>query len=730
MRLLPQGQGREVHVSDRASWVPQEVVNCGQAISACGRLHRWSPALALLQDLCRKGFEPSVVVQNAVITACGRARQWEHSLLLIKQLRSINVELTVITYGAGINACCHGEPWEISVSLLAAANDAGIETSIVSLGSAVCACEAGAHWTGALQLLMTAQSGRFKGKLCWESNTVIGNAAVSACGSAGQWVTALALVAGLFFSSVSRVQPDIITCNACISACGKMAQWTQAVHLLGSSFPRHQLMPDVVTCNACISACGDGSQWNRALQLLGDARRGLLGNLEPDEVSLAAAICACQRGQRWRHSLAILQIYRLWRFQPNAVACNTAISACEKGEHWVSALAILADLRSLGGEGASKDVLAFNAACSACEVSGCWEHSVQLLRGMEHCLLEADVVTYTAAIGACARGQRWHLALSLAQRMQREMLQPNSLTYGAALAACEAAPSAASLCSLLPAARQTCQGLLQLLHCTQHQDSGRSISKVAAPVVSTEAISVQHPSKSSGLKARSALVAHEATKPRRPLATSVPSLAVAASEPLHWHCQLDAIDLVALRRCILASVLPALRVLGLGVFDPGRRASFSGPGLVRSPSDSQAAAILELTKQPSLGHPLTSEAASLLGIGRQLQASDRSTQIGRQSASWFMHAQLASRVAIAELSSGFLCEPSAKAVPSQISYSNAAGGASLGEECRSRVAGYATAEPVGRELLAVSVEHDRAPHSERQALLVLLKRRLAGTSPK
>ena len=57
-------------------------------------------------------------------------------------------------------------------------------------------------------------------------------------------------------------------------------------------------------------------------------------------------------------------------------------------------------------------VITYNAAISACEGVGLWQHALGLLLGMR-----LDRVTYNAAISACEQGHRWRHALALLTHM-------------------------------------------------------------------------------------------------------------------------------------------------------------------------------------------------------------------------------------------------------------------------------------------------------------------------
>ena len=61
-----------------------------------------------------------------------------------------------------------------------------------------------------------------------QHDTIIGNAAVSACDKGEQWELTLGVLAEM---AEKTVQQETITCNAAISACEKGCEWQMALGL-------------------------------------------------------------------------------------------------------------------------------------------------------------------------------------------------------------------------------------------------------------------------------------------------------------------------------------------------------------------------------------------------------------------------------------------------------------------------------------------------------------------
>merc|ERR1719362_1535282 len=125
-----------------------------------------------------------------------------------------------------------------------------MEPDIKTFGTTVAVCE-GPCWNFALQVVARAT-----GQIL-ELNSVVGNAAITACGSAKSWETALA-----FMQRTCKccLKSDAVTCNAAISACagtlnGRASAvafaWAFAMPLLHAML-HGALEPDVVTYSAAL----------------------------------------------------------------------------------------------------------------------------------------------------------------------------------------------------------------------------------------------------------------------------------------------------------------------------------------------------------------------------------------------------------------------------------------------------------------------------------------------
>ena len=228
------------------------------AMAAWGRAREPQRALALLEEMQSRGFEPNVIAFNVAISACEKGKQSERALELLNEMRARGVQPDVISFSAAISACVKGRQWERALELLEEMKSRGVEPDVIIYSAAISACEKGGQWERAIGLL---EEMRTQGL---EPNVISFSAAISACEKGGKWERALALLDEM---RTRGLEPNVISFNAAISACEKGEQWERALELL-EEMPTRGLEPDVISFSAAISACEKGGQWKRALELL------------------------------------------------------------------------------------------------------------------------------------------------------------------------------------------------------------------------------------------------------------------------------------------------------------------------------------------------------------------------------------------------------------------------------------------------------------------------------
>ncbi|CAJ1438352.1 unnamed protein product [Effrenium voratum] len=341
--LLEEAQRKEIQPN---------VIAYGSAISACR--HHWKEAMRL-----QKGSRQSIVACNAVMDSLRRAEQWQQATAWLEDVRS-RTKADIVTYSglrwqwqrsmnlleilekrhleADVIAYSTDGPWRVSLQLLQKMRQLRLEVNAISVGAAVNSCKA--EWQHAVSLLPQTE------------NVMALNAAISACGAAGQWQTALYLS--------NKSDTDIITYNACISACEGAGQWGTAVLLLRRAQDR-RLEPSVVTYNAAISACEEASEWQQALRLVQEMEHQ---DLQRDIISYNAGITACGKAERWQHAFKLLHEAEGASLEATVITYNATITA--SAGTWQQASKRLEELRVGNLE---PNIITWGSAISACEKS-------------------------------------------------------------------------------------------------------------------------------------------------------------------------------------------------------------------------------------------------------------------------------------------------------------------------------------------------------------------------
>ena len=75
------------------------------AMAAWGRAREPQRALALLEEMQSRGFEPNVIAFNVAISACEKGKQSERALELLDEMQTRGVQPDVISFSAAMSAC-------------------------------------------------------------------------------------------------------------------------------------------------------------------------------------------------------------------------------------------------------------------------------------------------------------------------------------------------------------------------------------------------------------------------------------------------------------------------------------------------------------------------------------------------------------------------------------------------------------------------------------------------
>lgn len=265
-------------------------------------------------------------------------------------------------------------------------------------------------------------------------NVVTYNAAMQACGSAGRWREALALLRGMLSN---KVAPNATSLTAAIAACGFAGEWQQALDLLRAvKDVDGGVVLSVGSYNAAIRACGKAGRFEQAVGVLremeADAKKkGASGDSwippAPDVTTYTAAIAACGAAREHEQAVLLLREMPAAGITPNTISYNAAITACIRSGRWELSLALFREMAKLG---VSPDVVSYNAAVSALGGAGEWERAIGLLREMTPVKsggaatsagtgggdgggVSPDHASFATAIRACVKARRFEEAGAL-----------------------------------------------------------------------------------------------------------------------------------------------------------------------------------------------------------------------------------------------------------------------------------------------------------------------------
>ncbi|CAE8611524.1 unnamed protein product [Polarella glacialis] len=538
-------------------------------------------------------------------------------------------------------------------------------------------------WNTALSLFDQARRSQT------ELDLVCCNAALGAFAKGGRWQEALQLLtAGL---AELRLAPDAFSFASSVSACEKGSQWEPALALL-TFMAEEGLRPNIYAASAAVSACEKSRRWEHAIMVLGGAK---LASLEPNAFTCSAAISACEKCSRWPESLLVLSWMRQAPQQMSAVALTAALTACARGECWSSALRLFAEMRPQSVE---PSLVSVNSAASACERGARWREAQVLLDEAQSAGMAPDILTYSATIGSCAKDGQWRQAVGLLSLLQRKKLHPDAIVLGSLTLACGLAQQWAQALALCDPGAST------------SSSSGRA-PRANAVVLDA---ALESCSMSTGSWAAHTLLCQMGSCLDSMLQAPIGSTSSQSRHSADASHVALAIDTLLFHGCLAAEadraynsfvVSPVLsRLLWL-------RASTSGQAFAGRLQDS----VLE--RQCGLGAASTASALRALGTGtegcQQLGLRVARAALGDRLRPGLDHD---SEEAVAGLGG-----PSAKGLVAWTACSLRPKVSSL-IACRGHAVAHGFESGVSAVLPPVFVEHDRAQHVERQALLSVLAR--------
>lgn len=352
---------------------------------ACRRSGQWQKALAVLQELRRRGARPSPACLEMALAACCRGGRWEEARALFDELlkRSGGAgqaaereaeEAVAAAYGAMLGLCGRKGRWREALSLLegmAARNLA--PDAATHLQGALQACREAdpARWEEALKLLDLLKAGtegegqEGDGEAATTAAAAACHAlALGACGKAGRWQIALERLRGFLASSPEA--PAVAAAEGCfegaLEACARAGRWEEALALLQEAQGirrREQLPEDAEPHALAMWACVQGGRPERAVQLMAEAE-GEWGGVARSPRAHLTLLKALQQLGRVEESVAA---FAAALEEPGALrlevhlgkALATALHTCSRAGRWREMLQLLARARQVAAAAAAPD---------------------------------------------------------------------------------------------------------------------------------------------------------------------------------------------------------------------------------------------------------------------------------------------------------------------------------------------------------------------------------------
>ena len=251
----------------------------------------------------------------------------------------------------------------------------------------------------------------------------------------GPFITPIAFAIDRVCTFVS-LRPDTMVFNAAISACEKGRAWATALRLM-QQMRGMGCQPTAVTYGASISACEKGLQWQKVR----------IGGRE----SSLARISLCDPASH-PHTHLCLHLRHFCRppplaplaqmddegIKPNTIVYSAAISACGASGEYEAALALFERMEQLK---VPRNTISYNAAIQACARGQAWRQALTLFDRMATAGVKRDHVTYNAVVRACETAGEYKLAFDLRMEGAAAVRHENG-DDGDAVAEAEAAEAA------------------------------------------------------------------------------------------------------------------------------------------------------------------------------------------------------------------------------------------------------------------------------------------------
>eukprot|EP00439_Symbiodinium_sp_Y106_P044196 s2128_g5.t1 len=129
------------------------IITFNATATACARGRQWQASLDLVQEMLRRGIEPSPSTWGAQAAACERGSHWTGALQTLDDSRTHGIEPHVITISSVIKACGTAQRWDLSLRLLHEAQARGIDVDVITFNCTLGALSRSARWQQAQTLL-------------------------------------------------------------------------------------------------------------------------------------------------------------------------------------------------------------------------------------------------------------------------------------------------------------------------------------------------------------------------------------------------------------------------------------------------------------------------------------------------------------------------------------------------------------------------------------------------
>ncbi|CAM9870079.1 unnamed protein product [Scytosiphon promiscuus] len=425
--------------------VTPDAASYSGAIIACDLAGMWREAVGLLDDMRQKtGTEPDLVCYNCAIKACGSSGELEQALRVMETMRARGVAPDEVTYSSAITACGNAGEAKRAIALLQAMKDDGVAAGLIAHNAAIGACDKGGEWSLALSVLKEMRAAEVR------PDAISYAGAISSCDRAGEW----RLTLGLYDQMRADMAADA-SHSASNSASAEKHGGSRGPESIAPQYSRDHrevggagmMLPPPRATLAALTACARGGQWEKAVGILRDVQAAAT-------TSAAAAAAAASTGRLGleRKDDRVLNDadgsdggggggsgagdgdgVRMYLGQASSLAFNAALVACAKGAEreakqgreggWREALEVLDMV------GPAPDLTGYGLAITACGFSGNVEACVGLLSEMLRRDMTPTLADYHGSLRACASRKRGDAAQEILDSMASEGVEPDARCY-------------------------------------------------------------------------------------------------------------------------------------------------------------------------------------------------------------------------------------------------------------------------------------------------------------